>query len=124
MDIVYVRGLEVKTVIGVYDWEREIKQPITVDLDMACDISRAASTDDHNFVLDYKIVCVRVTELIERTHLKLLEAMAEEIASFVRREFNVPWVRVRVGKPAAITGARDVGVIIERGTRPPGVNVP
>ena len=123
MDIVYVKGLEVKTVIGVYDWEREIKQPITVDLDMASDISRAASTDDHNFVLDYKIVCVRVTELIERTHLKLLEAMAEEIASFVRNEFNVPWVRVRVGKPAAITGAKDVGVIIERGTRPSGINV-
>lgn len=120
MDIVYVRGLEVKTVIGVYDWEREIKQPVSVDLDMACDISRAAVSDDYDDVLDYKKVCVRVTQLIETTELKLLEAMAEAIATVIRQEFNVPWVRVRIGKPAAITGARDVGVIIERGSQAPG----
>lgn len=122
MDIVYIKGLEVKTVIGVYEWEREIKQPITVDLDMASDISEAARTDDHKHVLDYKVVCVRVTEFIEKSNLKLLEAMAEEIASLVRKEFKVSWVRVRVGKPAAITGAKDVGVIIERGARQPGVD--
>ena len=115
MDIVYVRGLEVKTVIGVYDWEREIKQPISVDLDMATDIRQAAKTDDHTHVLDYKVVCVRVAEFIEQSNLQLLEAMAEEIAALVRKEFNVPWVRVKVSKPAAITGARDVGVVIERG---------
>lgn len=118
MDIVYVRGLEVKTVIGVYDWEREIKQPISVDLDMGTDIRKAASTDDHGYVLDYKIVCVRVAEFIEQSDLKLLEAMAEEIARLIRTEFRVPWVRVKVSKPAAITGAKDVGVIIERGQRP------
>jgi 7,8-dihydroneopterin aldolase/epimerase/oxygenase len=123
MDIVYVRGLEVKTVIGVYDWEREIKQPVTVDLDMACDTSKAAETDEHQYVLDYKIVCVRVTEFIEKSDLKLLEAMAEEIAALIRKEFHVPWIRVRVGKPAAITGAKEVGVLIERGTRPVGVAV-
>jgi dihydroneopterin aldolase len=120
MDIVYVRGLEVKTVIGVYEWEREIKQPVTVDLDMASDISEAAKTDDHKHVLDYKVVCVRVTEFIEKSDLQLLEAMAEEIAKLIRSEFHVPWVRVRIGKPAAITGAKDVGVVIERGVRQPG----
>lgn len=122
MDIVYVRGLEVKTVIGVYDWEREIKQPITVDLDMGTDISEAAKTDDHRHVVDYKVVCVRVAEFIEKSNLQLLEAMAEEIAKLVRSEFQVQWVRVRVGKPAAITGAKDVGVIIERGARQPRVD--
>lgn len=122
MDIVYVRGLEVKTVIGVYDWEREIKQPVTVDLDMATDITEAAKTDDHRHVVDYKVVCVRVSEFIEKSNLQLLEAMAEEIAKLVRTEFQVQWVRVRVGKPAAITGAKDVGVIIERGARQPRVD--
>ncbi len=121
MDIVYIKGLEVKTVIGVYEWEREIKQPIIVDLDMACDITEAAKTDDHMYVLDYKVVCVRVTEFIEKSNLKLLEAMADEIAKLVRKEFKVEWVRVKVSKPAAITGAKDVGVVIERGTRQPGV---
>ncbi len=122
MDIVYIKGLEVKTVIGVYEWEREIKQPITVDLDMACDISKAAATDDHKHVLDYKIVCVRVTEFIEKSNLQLLESMAEAIAALVRTEFKVPWVRVRVGKPAAITGAKNVGVVIERGVKKSGAS--
>jgi len=120
MDIVYVRGLEVKTVIGIYEWEREIKQPLSIDLDMASDIGKAAETDDYQYVLDYKKVCMRVTALIEQSELRLLEAMAEEIARVVRQEFNVPWIRVRIGKPAAITGAKDVGVIIERGTKAPG----
>ena len=120
MDIVYIRGLEVKTVIGVYDWEREIKQPISVDLDMATEMSKAAATDEHEYVLDYKIVCVRVAEFIEGSDLKLLEAMAEEIAKLLQKEFQVPWVRVKVSKPAAITGAKEVGVIIERGKRTPG----
>lgn len=124
MDIVYVRGLEVKTVIGVYDWEREIKQPVSVDLDMATDIRTAAATDDHSHVVDYKVVCVRVTEFIENSGVQLLEAMAEEIARLILTEFPVPWVRVKVGKPAAITGARDVGVIIERGQRPAGAAAP
>ena len=120
MDIVYVRGLEVKTVIGVYDWEREIKQPISVDLDMGTDISRAAQTDEHAYVLDYKTVCERVAGFIEHSKLQLLEARAEEIAAWVRSEFKVQWVRGKVSKPAAITGARDVGVIIERGSRAQG----
>jgi dihydroneopterin aldolase len=121
MDIVYVRGLEVKTVIGVYEWEREIKQPVCIDLDMACDFGKAAATDEHQYVLDYKIVCVRVTKFIEQSNLQLLEAMAEAIATLIRSEFHVTWVRVRVGKPAAITGAKEVGVLIERGTRTAGV---
>jgi dihydroneopterin aldolase len=121
MDIVYVRGLEVKTVIGVYAWEREIKQPVTVDLDMARDNSQAAATDDIAHVLDYKSVCVRITEFIEGSELKLLETMAEKIATLLRTEFDVPWVRVRVSKPAAITGAKEVGVMVERGVKPAGM---
>lgn len=121
MDIVYIRGLEVKTVIGVYAWEREIKQPVTVDLDMARDNSQAAATDDIAHVLDYKSVCVRITEFIEGSELKLLETMAEKIATLLRTEFDVPWVRVRVSKPAAITGAKEVGVMVERGVKPAGM---
>ena len=117
MDIVYVRGLEVKTVIGVYEWEREMKQPLSIDLDMAYDFTQAVETDSYEDVLDYKKVCVRVTQFIEDNELKLLETMAEKIAALIREEFNVPWVRVRIGKPAAITGAKDVGVIIERGSQ-------
>ncbi|MDR0780508.1 MAG: dihydroneopterin aldolase [Pseudomonadales bacterium] len=116
MDIIYIRELEVKTVIGVYEWEREIKQPVTVDLDMAHDIRAAAATDDVAYVLDYKRVSMRVSDYIEQSRFTLLETLAEAVATLVLREFGVPWVRVKVGKPAALTGARAVGIIIERGS--------
>lgn len=115
MDIVYIRELEVKTVIGVYDWEREIRQPVVVDLDLGYDNRRAAETDDVAHVLDYKTICQRVSGFIEQSSVQLLETLAERIATLLREEFGVRWVRVKVGKPAAITGARAVGVIIERG---------
>ena len=99
-----------------------MKQPVSIDLDMARDNSKAAATDDIVHVLDYKVVCDRVTTFIESSELQLIETMAEQIAAIVRKEFGVPWVRVRVGKPAAITGARDVGVILERGVKPTGVD--
>jgi 7,8-dihydroneopterin aldolase/epimerase/oxygenase len=120
MDIVYIRGLEVKTVIGVYDWERKIRQPLLIDLDMAHDNSKAAATDDITHALDYKVVCDRVAAFVEASELQLIESVAQQIAELVCSEFGVPWVRVRVGKPAAITSAREVGVILERGIKPPG----
>ena len=88
---------------------------------MARDNSQAAATDDITHVLDYKSVCVRITEFIEGSELKLLETMAEKIATLLRTEFDVPWVRVRVSKPAAITGAKEVGVMVERGVKPAGI---
>ncbi len=121
MDIVYIRGLEVKTVIGVYDWERKIRQPVSIDLDMAHDNSKAAALDDITHALDYKAVCDRVTAHIESSELQLLETLAEQIATIVRKEFGVTWLRVRVGKPTAIASAKDVGVIIERGIKPSGL---
>jgi 7,8-dihydroneopterin aldolase/epimerase/oxygenase len=122
MDIVYVRGLEIKTVIGVYDWERKIRQPLLIDLDMAHDNSKAAALDDITYALDYKLVCDRVTAFVETSELQLIETVAEQIAEIVRTEFGVPWVRVRVGKPDAISNARDVGVVLERGIKPAGVD--
>ena len=122
MDIVYIKGLEVKTVIGVYDWERKLRQPVSIDLDMARDTTKAAATDDVVHVLDYKVVCDKVIAFVEASELQLIETMAEQIAALVRKEFGVPWIRVRVGKPAAITGAKDVGIIIERGIKPTGVD--
>tara|TARA_R110000772_G_scaffold81245_6_gene172877 strand:- start:21 stop:377 length:357 start_codon:yes stop_codon:yes gene_type:complete len=117
MDIVYIRGLEVKTVIGIYDWEKEIKQKITVDLEMASDIKKAAATDEISEALDYKAVSKRLIAFIEESEMQLIETLAERIAEIVLTEFNVPWLRLSLGKPGAITGSRDVGVIIERGVK-------
>lgn len=118
MDIVYVRELEIQTVIGIYDWERKIRQTVSLDLDMATDIRAAASTEDISNTLDYKAVSKRLIAYIGEAEFLLIETMAERVAELVLAEFPVNWLRLRVGKPGAVTGARDVGVIIERGKRP------
>ena len=118
MDIVYIRELEIQTVIGIYDWERKIRQTVSLDLDMATDIRAAASTEDISNTLDYKAVSKRLIAYIGEAEFLLIETMAERVAELVLAEFPVNWLRLRGGKPGAVTGARDVGVIIERGERP------
>jgi dihydroneopterin aldolase len=116
VDIVYIRSLQVETVIGIYDWEREIRQAVVLDLEMGTDIRQAALTEDIESTLNYKSVCDRLIEFISTSEFLLVETMAEEIAALVMQEFNVPWIKLSLGKPAAIPEAASVGVIIERGT--------
>ena len=118
MDIVYIKELEIQTVIGIFDWEREVRQTVSIDLDMSTDIRAAAATEDINKTLDYKAVSKRLIAFIEAAEFLLIETMAEQVAAIVLSEFPVSWLRLRLGKPGAVTGARDVGVIIERGQRP------
>ncbi len=117
MDIVYIRDLRIDTIIGIFDWEREVRQTISLDLEMAADIRQAAATDDIAHALDYKAVAKRLIGFIEQSRFLLVERMAEEIAGLVQAEFNVPWLRLRVSKPGALRGARDVGILIERGSK-------
>ena len=117
MDIVYIRDLEIETVIGIYDWEREIKQKITINLQMKSDFTKAAENDEIEYALDYKAVSKRLTAYIEESSFKLLETLGSRIADIVQEEFDVTWLRMELGKPGAVTGARDVGVIIERGEK-------
>ncbi len=114
MDIVYIRELEIETIIGIYDWEREQKQTVSLDLEMGTDISLAAGSEDIEKTLDYKAVAKRLIEFVEGSEFFLVETMAEKIAQIVMLEFSVPWLKLRLGKPGAVTGSKDVGVIIER----------
>ncbi|WP_339897124.1 dihydroneopterin aldolase [uncultured Gilvimarinus sp.] len=118
MDIVYIRDLEINTIIGIYDWERQVRQTVSLDIEMASDIRRAAQTDDIQYALNYKAVSKRIIAYVEARDALLVESLAEEIAALVRDEFNVPWLRLRLSKPGALRGARDVGLIIERGDKP------
>lgn len=117
MDTIFIRELTVETVIGIYDWEREIKQPVLFDLEMACDVARAAASDSVDDTLDYKAVCKRVIAFVEASEFQLVETLAERVAQLIISEFQVPWLRVQVNKRGALRGAMDVGVIIERGER-------
>ncbi|MCF6252196.1 MAG: dihydroneopterin aldolase [Methylococcaceae bacterium] len=117
MVIVFLRGLRVDTVIGIYDWERRIKQTVVLDLEMATDVHRAAATDDIQDALDYKSVAKRVEHFIAESEFQLVETLAERCAQIIRDEFGVPWLRLTLNKIGAVRSAEDVGVIIERGSR-------
>lgn len=119
MDIVYIRDLRIDTIIGVNDWEREVRQTVSLDLEMATDITGAAHSDDIADTVDYKAVAKSVIAFVEGTEFLLVEGMAERISDLVRGEFGVKWLRLRLGKPGAVTGAADVGVVIERGEARP-----
>ena len=117
MDIIYLYDLRIDTVIGVFDWERRIRQTVILDLEMAADIRRAAAKDDLTETLNYKAVAKRLIEFVEQSDFQLVETLAEQVAELVLKEFLVQWLRLKVNKQGAVRGARDVGVIIERGER-------
>ncbi|VAW79127.1 Dihydroneopterin aldolase [hydrothermal vent metagenome] len=114
MDIIFIRDLRIDTVIGIYDWERAIKQTIHLDLEMATDIARAAATDHIDDTLNYKAVSKRVIAFVEESSFQLVETLAERIVQLVLTEFDVPWMRLILNKGGAVRGAQGVGVIIER----------
>lgn len=118
MDLIFIRDLRVDTIVGVYDWERQIKQTLVFDIDMATDIHRAAVSDDLQFAVNYHAVSLRVSSYVEAHHTALIETLAEDVAKLILTEFKVPWVRLQLTKPNAVLGAKSVGVIIERGIQP------
>jgi 7,8-dihydroneopterin aldolase/epimerase/oxygenase len=117
MDIVYIRDLKVDTVIGIFDWERRIRQTVSLDLEMAADIRKAALSDHIDDALDYKAVGKRLISFIQTSEFQLVETLSEKVAEIVLSEFNVRWLKLRLSKPGALRGAKDVGIIIERGEK-------
>jgi dihydroneopterin aldolase len=117
MDTIFLRDLRIRTIVGIWEWERRLPQVVSLDLDMATDILRAAGSDQIADTLDYKAVTRRIRTFVAESRFSLIETMAEQIAGIIMSEFGVPWVRVTVHKPWAIRGSRDVGVAIERGAR-------
>ena len=117
MDIIYLHGLKIDATIGIWEWEKAIRQTVVVDLDMGADIRKAASSDDVKDTLNYKAVAKRVQQFVGDSSFELVETLAEKIAEIILSEFDVPWVRVKLNKPGAIRGSRDVGILIERGER-------
>ena len=115
MDIVFIRDLRIPATIGVYPWERAIRQTLSLDIELSTDIRRAAASDDIADALDYKAVAKRVITFVGESRFLLVETLAERVADLIVNEFSVPWLRLQVNKIGAVRGARDVGIIIERG---------
>ena len=113
-DKVFITGLRATAVIGIYDWEREIRQNLQLDLEMQTDVRRAAASEDIADALDYEKISNRVRDFVEQSEFLLVETLAEQLAGLLIAEFNVPWLRLSVHKPDAIEFADEVGVVIER----------
>lgn len=113
-DRVLIEGLTVSTTIGVYDWEKNIKQQLVLDLEMAWNNQPAGNSDDVALCLDYFQVSQAITNLVAANKFELIECVAERVAELVIQQFAVTWLRVKVSKPSAITNATNVAVVIER----------
>ena len=113
-DRIFVRDLRTEAIIGIFDWERKVRQTLSFDLEFPGDIRRAAATDRIEDTLNYKSVAKRVLAFVEASECQLVETLAEQVAQLILREFAVEWVKITLNKPGALRGSRDVGVEIER----------
>lgn len=114
MDKVFVRDLRINALIGIYEWERRIRQQIRIDLEMGWDNRVPAASDAIEDTMNYKAAAKRVMAYVEDSEFQLVETLAENLAALLIREFDLPWVKITLGKPGAVTGSSEVGVVIER----------
>ena len=114
MDTVFIKGLKAASVIGCYDWERDIRQTLVIDLELKADFSRAADTDALEDALDYAAISQRIISVCEASRFQLLEALSEHLARLLLAEFAITGLRLTINKPGAVSEAEAVGVVIER----------
>jgi 7,8-dihydroneopterin aldolase/epimerase/oxygenase len=115
MDKIFIHALKTETIVGIFDWERQVKQTVLMDIEFSADIRKAALSDSIADTLNYKGVAKRVLTLVEASAFHLVETLAEHVAMLILEEFAVAWVRISLSKPGAIRNSKDVGVVLERG---------
>jgi 7,8-dihydroneopterin aldolase/epimerase/oxygenase len=114
MDKIFVHALKTETIVGIFDWERQVKQAVVVDIEFSADIAKAALSDSIDDTLNYKGVAKRVLAFVDESSFHLVETLAEHVAMLILEEFGVSWVSITLSKPGAIRNSRDVGVMLER----------
>src|ERR1700704_1012426 len=114
MDKIFIHALKTEAIIGIFDWERQVKQTVLIDIEFSADIRKAALTDAIDDTLNYKRVAKRGLAFVEGSSFHLVETLAEHLAMLILEEFAVAWVSIALSKPGAIRGSRDVGVMLER----------
>ena len=117
-DIVFIEGLRVNALIGVYEHERAAPRPLVFDIQMRFDNRIPALSDALADALDYHAVSTRLVEFISQSNFNLVETLAEQCAAIILGEFGAAGVRLKLSKPGAFEGADTVGVVIERGQAP------
>ena len=114
MDKIFIHALKTETIVGIFDWERQVKQTVVMDIEFSADIAKAARSDSIDDTLNYKRVAKRVLGFIEESSFHLVETLAEHVAMLILEEFGVGRVSISLSKPGAIRSSRDVGVMLER----------
>ena len=114
MDKIFIHALKTETIVGIFDWERQVKQTVLIDIEFSADIRKAALSDSIDDTLNYKGVSKRVLAFVEASAFHLVETLAEHVAMLILEDFGVAWVRIVLSKPGAIRSSRDVGVVLER----------
>lgn len=117
MDIIFLQEVRVETHLGVPEWERTTPQTIVLDIELVMPHSRACETDAIEDTIDYGVIVSRVRQTLAEKSFKLVEAVAEHVCQLILKEFDTPWVKVRVGKPGILPGLKQLGVVIERGSK-------
>ena len=112
-DSVFVRGLQVDTLIGVYDWEREQPRPLLLDITFGTDLRAAGRSDDVAQAIDYAQVCQQARQFAASARVQLLETFAEQLAAALLERWPAHWIELRVSKPGAVPGV-EVGVTLRR----------
>lgn len=113
-DTVFIRGLILETVIGVYEWEREKTQAVEMDLSIKIDISKAAASDDLSDTINYEDLSERLRAAASNTNYQLLEALAECLVKVIETEYPTTWFKMRLRKPNVVPYTQSCGVEIER----------
>jgi 7,8-dihydroneopterin aldolase/epimerase/oxygenase len=114
MDKIFIHGLKTEAIIGIFDWERQVKQTVLIDVEFSADIRKAALSDSIDDTLNYKGVAKRVLAFVEASQFHLIETLCEHVAMLILEEYNVAWISIALSKPGAIRSSRDVGVMLER----------
>jgi 7,8-dihydroneopterin aldolase/epimerase/oxygenase len=114
LDKIFIHALKTEAIVGIFDWERQVKQTVLIDIEFSADIRKAALSDSIDDTLNYKGVAKRVLTFVEVSSFHLVETLAEQIAMLILQEFGVAWVSITLSKPGAIRNSREVGVTLER----------
>lgn len=113
-DLIILDSLEVECIIGIFDWERETRQTVAIDFELACDMQKAAASDDISDAVDYKIITKEIIALVEPSKFRLIEKMADEIARLCLSHSGVKRATITVSKPGAVRGSKNISVRISR----------
>jgi len=114
MDKIFIHALKTEAIIGIFDWERQVRQTVLLDIEISADTLKAALSDSIEDTLNYKRIAKRVFAFVEASQFHLVETLAEHIAMLILEEFGVAWVALTLSKPGAVRGSRDVGVMLQR----------